>query len=173
MSWYELDQGKLTSQSIEDTARKQPQVRVDTVKGRRKTSMVFVNNKALHEVKFQRVSPNVHIFYYIWYGNPKTDGKYIHWNHKYLPHWRKEIAKRFQNGAHIPPDVIGSDFYPQLGCYSSSDVSTIKNHLEQIRSSGAGVVVVSWYPAGKADDQGILVDRLVPKLLDIAHDFGL
>ncbi len=27
---------------------------------------------------------NVHIFYYPWYGNPESDGQYIHWNHLYL-----------------------------------------------------------------------------------------
>lgn len=27
-------------------------------------------------------SDRVHIFYYIWYGNPKSDGEWIHWNHK-------------------------------------------------------------------------------------------
>jgi hypothetical protein len=24
----------------------------------------------------------VHAAYYLWYGNPQTDGKYFHWNHE-------------------------------------------------------------------------------------------
>ena len=120
-----------------------------------------------------KASHNVHIFYYPWFGNPTTDGKYIHWNHEYLPHWNKEVAARYKHGIHVPPDDIGSDFYPELGCYSSSDENTIREHMQQIRASGAGVVVVSWYPEHKADQQGIPVDRLVPKLLNIAAEYGL
>ena len=134
-----------------------------------KMSTEKYNNKNL----LLKVSYNVHIFYYPWYGNPTTDGKYIHWNHEYLPHWNKEIAAQHKKGLHVPPDDIGSDFYPELGCYSSSDDGTIREHMRQIRTSGAGVVVVSWYPEGTADQQGIPVDRLVPKLLDIAAEFGL
>ena len=124
-------------------------------------------------IKDLKISYNVHIFYYPWYGNPTTDGKYIHWNHEYLPHWNKEIAAKYKKGVHVPPDDIGSDFYPELGCYSSSDDGTIREHMRQIRKSGAGVVVVSWYPEQKADQQGIPIDRLVPKLLDIAAEYGL
>lgn len=124
-------------------------------------------------VLLNEVSYNVHIFYYPWYGNPTTDGKYVHWNHEYLPHWNKEIAKQYKKGVHVPPDDIGSDFYPELGCYSSSDDGTIREHMRQIRTSGAGVVVVSWYPRDKADQQGIPVDRLVRRLLNIADEFKL
>ena len=120
-----------------------------------------------------KVSYNVHIFYYPWYGNPAVDGKYIHWNHEYLPHWKKDVADQYQKGIHSPPDDIGSNFYPQLGCYSSSDDGTIREHMRQMRTSGAGVVVVSWYPQNKADQQGIPVDKVVPKILDIAAEFGL
>lgn len=31
---------------------------------------------------------NVHVFYYAWYDNPKHDGRYMHWNHEYIPHWK-------------------------------------------------------------------------------------
>lgn len=40
---------------------------------------------------------NIHIFYYAWYGNPEHDGKYVHWNHRFLPHWNPDIAKRYRN----------------------------------------------------------------------------
>ncbi|CAE8620645.1 unnamed protein product, partial [Polarella glacialis] len=31
--------------------------------------------------------PAVHAAFYLWYGNPEVDGRWIHWNHKVLPHW--------------------------------------------------------------------------------------
>jgi hypothetical protein len=83
---------------------------------------------------------NVHVFYYPWYGNPEKDGKYMHWNHQYLPHWRKEVADKWAKGNHKPPDDIGANFYPQLGPYSSSDPDVINTHMAQIRSAGAGEI---------------------------------
>ena len=62
--------------------------------------------------QFQRrrmTHPNdlVHIFYYVWYGNPSTDGKYLHWNHEVLPSWRAgenarfpQVGKRFSPPQH-------------------------------------------------------------------------
>lgn len=37
----------------------------------------------------------------------------------------------------------------------------------------AGVLVLSWYPPGKADGQGIPSDGLVAKIMDIAHEHQL
>ena len=122
---------------------------------------------------FQSISYNVHMFYYPWYGTPSVDGRYLHWNHQYLPHWNPQIAKNYAKGIHRPPDDIGSNFYPELGCYSSSDSNIMEEHMRQMVTSGAGVVVVSWYPLEKADDQGIPVDGLIPKLLDAAEKFKL
>ena len=58
-------------------------------------------------------TPNcrVHAFYYPWYGNPKTDGRYDHWNHSVAV--RKGPPRQFPGG-----DDIGASFYPALGCYS-------------------------------------------------------
>ena len=110
----------------------------------------------------------VHIFYYPWYGNPKFDGKFIHWNHEYLPHWNAEIAERYQRGRHVPPDDIGANFYPALGPYSSMDPLVMEDHMKQMQTAGVGVLVTSWYPPGKADGQGIPWDNLVEKLLNVA-----
>ncbi|KAK7503095.1 hypothetical protein BaRGS_00005721 [Batillaria attramentaria] len=84
------------------------------------------------------VNYNVHIFYYPWYGNPQTDGQYLHWNHRMLPHWKAEVAKKYPQDVHVPPDDIGSNFYPQLGPYSSADPATVNTHMAWIRSTGAG-----------------------------------
>ncbi|XP_072019168.1 glycoprotein endo-alpha-1,2-mannosidase-like [Amphiura filiformis] len=116
---------------------------------------------------------NVHVFYYPWYGNPEHDGKYLHWNHEQLPHWNTEVAKKWPQGQYVPPDDIGSNFYPELGCYSSRDPVVIDNHMQQLREAGVGVVVYSWYPPGKSDEQGYPSDDIVPQLLDTAHKYQL
>ena len=116
---------------------------------------------------------NVHIFYYAWYGNPEHDGKYVHWNHRFLPHWKPDVAKLYKQGSHSPPDDIGSNFYPELGPYSSRDPKVIEDHMIQMRTAGVGVIVLSWYPPGKADSQGIPSDAIVPTLLDAAAKYKL
>ena len=81
---------------------------------------------------------DVHLFYYPWYGNLDVDGKYLHWNHRYIKHWNPAIATQWPTGSHIPPDDIGSNFYPLLGPYSSKDPKVVDKHMQQIRKSGAG-----------------------------------
>lgn len=89
-----------------------------------------VNNKTLNY--------NVHVFYYVWYGNPEHDDSYLHWAHQRIPHWDKNIAKKYPTNYHSPPDDIGSNYYPQLGPYSSRDEHVIDEHMQQIVSTGAG-----------------------------------
>lgn len=36
-----------------------------------------------------------------------------------------------------------------------------------------GVVVVSWYPPGDADNEGLEPDSLMPLILDMAHKYDL
>lgn len=43
----------------------------------------------------------------------------------------------------------------------------------QLRRAGVGVVSVSWYPPGLADDEGTPPDTLIPILLDIAHKYAI
>lgn len=83
---------------------------------------------------------DVHIFYYTWYGNPHMDGKYIHWDHILVPHWDPKIASSYPRGRHMPPEDIGSSFYPELNPYSSRDPDVLESHMEQIGASAAGTV---------------------------------
>jgi glycoprotein endo-alpha-1,2-mannosidase len=46
-------------------------------------------------------------------------------------------------------------YYPQLGPYSSKNPAVIDKHMKWISSAGIDVVVVSWYPEGLADDNGM------------------
>ncbi|XP_069124549.1 uncharacterized protein [Argopecten irradians] len=119
------------------------------------------------------INYNVHIFYYPWYGNPKTDGKYLHWNHPFLPHWNKNEAKKWPSGHHDPPDDIGANFYPQLGPYSSKDPNVVRKHIKDMKYAGIGVVAVSWYPPGDADSEGEEPDKLMPMILNIAAEQGI
>lgn len=107
----------------------------------------------LDVISFNRTVPNynVHIFYYAWYANLEYDGQYRHWNHNYLPNWKRDNRKIYPTGYHDPPIDIGSNYYPLLGCYSSNDPTVINLHMKQIKNSGVGVVVVSWSPPNYKD----------------------
>uniref|UniRef100_A0A672YUC3 Glycoprotein endo-alpha-1,2-mannosidase-like protein n=1 Tax=Sphaeramia orbicularis TaxID=375764 RepID=A0A672YUC3_9TELE len=112
---------------------------------------------------------DVHIFYYLWYGSPSMDNKYIHWDHVLVPHWDPKIAASHAQGRHTPPDDIASSFYPELGPYSSRDPKVLESHMSQIEAAAAGVLVLSWYPPGVADDHGEPTEDLVPAVMDAAH----
>lgn len=121
----------------------------------------------------EQLNYNVHIFYYGWYGNPEIEGQWWHWNHEYLPNWDKSDHQKYPTGAHKPPEDIGANFYPSLGAYSSSSEPVIRQHMAWIRKAGVGVVVVSWYPPGLADEHGPQSDSLVPILLRLAAEYHL
>ncbi|MGH9071817.1 MAG: hypothetical protein ACRDX8_11775, partial [Acidimicrobiales bacterium] len=78
------------------------------------------------------------IFYYPWYGTP-TDllGRWRHWD----------------EGGHSPPLDIGSDFYPQLGAYSSADPSAVSAQMGEIANAGVNEVISSWWGQGSYEDQ--------------------
>ncbi|XP_006004938.1 glycoprotein endo-alpha-1,2-mannosidase [Latimeria chalumnae] len=114
-----------------------------------------------------------HVFYYSWYGSPQLDGKYIHWNHPLLAHWDPKLVNSYPRGRHSPPEDIAASFYPELGPYSSRDPKVIDAHMAQIRSACIGVVAISWYPPGMADENGEPTDDIVPLVLDAAHKYHL
>ena len=94
----------------------------------------FETNKTIFPINY-----NVHIFYYAWYENLRIDGKWEHWNHEYIKNWRKNDKRIYPRGRHVPPDDIGSNYYPKLGCYSSKDVYVINEHMKQISNAGIGL----------------------------------
>ena len=125
-------------------------------------------------------SSKVHCMYYGWYGNPKTDKRWYHWDHPQLPHWDKNIARNYPTGRHKGGDDVGSNFYPQLGAYSSRDPKVILAHMQQMRAAGCGVAVVSWYPpssddvgGGGADDRKGGANGLLPLLFPAAQATGV
>ncbi len=96
-------------------------------------------------------SDKVAAFYYPWYGNPGIDGQWIHWT---------------QNN-HLPPDDIASDYFPELGAYSSNDPTVVAQHMKWLRQAGVGVIITSWWGQGSKED------RVVPLLLKTAEGYGI
>jgi glycoprotein endo-alpha-1,2-mannosidase len=76
------------------------------------------------------------IFYYAWYGTPKRDGSFLHWQ---------------QNGAE-PPQRIASAYYPARGAYSSADALVVSAQMREIAATGVDQVVISWWGRGSAED---------------------
>jgi hypothetical protein len=97
------------------------------------------------------VSYKVAAFYYPWYGNPKIDGQWIHW----------------QSHNHQPPEDISSDYYPALGAYSSNDPAVVEQHMKWLRQAGIGVIITSWWGQGSRED------RVVPLLLQTAERYDI
>ncbi|MDQ0840869.1 carbohydrate-binding protein [Streptomyces sp. V1I6] len=98
------------------------------------------------------LSPNVHLFYYPWYGSPSVLGGWRHW----------------QQGGRTPPDDIGADLYPKLGPYDSADIAgAVDQHMRWVARSGAGVIVYSWWGRGGYED------GLARKVMDAAQRQGI
>lgn len=117
------------------------------------------------EIKAKDVNYNVHTFYYGWYGNPEFDGKYSHWNHSIIPHWKDTT---WDNAGSFPGnDDIAANYYPALGAYSSNDTNTISKHMEWIKEAGIGVLVISWWGPNSFTDKSVLT------YLDFAQRSGL
>ncbi|WP_327350952.1 ThuA domain-containing protein [Streptomyces sp. NBC_01304] len=97
-------------------------------------------------------SPDVHLFYYPWYGSPATSGSWRHW----------------AQGGHTPPEDIGADLYPALGPYDSGDhEGAVAQHMKWVARSGAGVLVYSWWGRGGYED------TLAKGVLDAAEREGI
>ena len=91
------------------------------------------------------------IFYYPWYGTPKWDGSYAHWD---------------QNG-HTPPLDLASSYYPARGPYSSQDPRVVAAQMRDIAGAGIKEVVSSWWGWGSSED------LLLPMIVRMATRQGL
>lgn len=99
-------------------------------------------------------------FYYPWFGNPQTDGRYANWNHPVAV--RNEPPRAFPGG-----EDIGSNFYPALGCYSVNDPQVLREHFRQLCQAGVGVLCASWW------GRDSFTDRALPDLFKAAEEAGL
>jgi len=94
------------------------------------------------------VSTRVVAFYYPWYGNPETDGRYANWNHPVAV--RNGPARSYPGG-----DDIGANFYPALGCYSVNGLKILREHMRQLRQAGVGVICASWWGKDTFTDRAL------------------
>jgi hypothetical protein len=76
------------------------------------------------------------IFYYPWWGTPKVDGRYLHWNY----------------GTHVPPGDLASNFYPARGAYSSMDAAVLRQQMKEIAAAGVDELISSWWGWGSPED---------------------
>ena len=103
------------------------------------------------QVPPKEVCNRVQIFYYDWYGAPPLQSSFVHW----------------QQGGHTPPQDIGSNFYPLLGPYSSTDPNVLKQHMAWIRQAHIGVLTLTWWGKNSYED------RDTKAVLDAAAEAGL
>ncbi|CAD7957455.1 unnamed protein product [Amoebophrya sp. A25] len=120
---------------------------------------------------------SVHVAYYLWYGNPETDGKWMHWDHKTLPHWDPAIDRKHPPKRWEPPVEAHSPFRPARGLYSSADPVTVDAHFAELASMGIDSAMFSWWGRSKSSavtkrddaDSGADTDRLLPLVLAAAR----
>ncbi|CAE7751561.1 Maneal [Symbiodinium pilosum] len=123
--------------------------------------------------------PAVHAAFYLWYGTPQVDGKWLHWDHKVLPHWDKEVDAKYDKFNWSPPDEPHATYYPQRGPYSSRDELTLSSQFEDLWKAGVDSAMCSWWGrkdwTGKRDDadSGANTDELIPSVLEAAQKAGV
>lgn len=137
----------------------------------------WADKKSFFQSKNIEINENVHAFYYGWYDAPtksRNSSGWVHWNHEFIQHWNANEARRWPSGKHDPNQKdIGADFFPKLGPYASVEQNVLQQHVDWAVEAGIGVFVFSWYPPGKADENGLPSDPLVPILLEAAHQKGV
>lgn len=121
----------------------------------------------------------VHAAFYLWYGNPESDGRWLHWNHKVLPHWDPAVDARHPKFSWSPPDEHHSPFRPSRGLFSARDNETLGGQFLDLAAAGVDSAMISWWGRrdwkGKRDDadSGANTDELVPAVLEAAKLAGV
>lgn len=116
------DQKEMNNRRYKEMREKSVQNKIARMSRRMRNKILpLLNSSVIVEPNY-----NIHIFYYPWYRSKEYDGNWKHWNHDYLPNWKKNDKRIFPQGSHDPPADIGANFYPDLGCYSSFDPKVIK-----------------------------------------------
>ena len=78
-------------------------------------------------------------FYYGWYGNPTTSGKWVHW---------KDV-----DPANL--SIGNTAHFPAFGAYDSHDPAIIDRQVTLARAAGITGFISSWWGQGTFEDQGI------------------
>eukprot|EP00927_Polykrikos_kofoidii_P017967 TRINITY_DN18250_c0_g1_i1.p1 TRINITY_DN18250_c0_g1~~TRINITY_DN18250_c0_g1_i1.p1 ORF type:complete len:401 (+),score=50.35 TRINITY_DN18250_c0_g1_i1:101-1303(+) len=123
--------------------------------------------------------PPVHAAFYLWYGNPEIDGRWLHWDHKVLPHWDPVIDRQHDKFHWRPPDEHHAPFRPKRGLFSARNNETLRGNFQDLKAAGVDSAMLSWWGRkdwkGKRDDadSGANTDELVPAVLEAARMAGV
>jgi glycoprotein endo-alpha-1,2-mannosidase len=90
-------------------------------------------------------------FYYGWYGNPQTTGRWVHWEGV------EATDERIKNATH----------FPAMGAYDCHDPSVVDRQAAAARGAGITGFIASWWGRDSFEDQGL------PLLLTAAGRHGL
>jgi len=122
---------------------------------------------------------HVAAFFYLWYGVPLHDGKYLHWDHAILPHWTKAVNAQYPSIGTRHDAANGqlhSRFYPQGGAYSSRHPATLDRQFDAMASAGVQIAVLSWWGQaarkGTSDTQGVSTDAVIHLAIQAAELSG-
>eukprot|EP00435_Cladocopium_sp_Y103_P043424 s911_g12.t1 len=82
----------------------------------------------------------------------QTDGRWMHWDHKVLPHWDPKVDELHSKFSWEPPDEPHSTFYPAKGTYSSANNETLYAQFQELWEAGIDSAMCSWW--GRKDTLG-------------------
>jgi glycoprotein endo-alpha-1,2-mannosidase len=98
-----------------------------------------------------RIGKQVLTFYYPWYANPTTSGRWAHW----------------QGPDGEAPRQSPTVNHPTLGMYDSHDPALVAAHARELSRAGVTGVIVSWWGKGSFEDAAL------PRILDALHAVGI
>ena len=101
--------------------------------------------------RVRRYPKQVLAFYYPWYGNPATSGRWFHW----------------QGSKNEAPRQSPTLDHPSLGLYDSHDPAVIRTHVAQMKAAGITALIVSWWGIESFEDKALMA------ILSAAQGAGL
>jgi hypothetical protein len=97
---------------------------------------------------FQPTAPYHATFFYLWYQQPNTDGRWSYWNDygNNPPHsWF----------SHYLPDYKEDEFDPASELYSSRDFEVFKWQVSKLAEARQEVAIASWWGPGTKEDNAL------------------
>jgi len=102
------------------------------------------------------------------FGNPVKDGRWVHWRIR---------LNKYYGDYFEPPGRLGTFLYPQMGLYSSHDISTLRHHCSMMKEAGIDSVILQWWGTNSSEeldeDAEGFSDKTFALLLDVVGEFGL
>ena len=129
----------------------------------------FPSNKVIKIINnYNLIEKQVWCLYVGDYGNIITNN---HWGH-----WRIR-ANKYYGDYYEPPGKIATPLFPQLGLYSSHDITTLRYHCNQMKSIGIDSIILQWWGINKSEEiventEGYS-DKTFSLLLNIVKEYDL